>query len=398
MTSSNRLYFRYVTALLAVACTSLSPANAQLECADMGDSTYCWDPSTAEGDYTLGGSGWGIEGESVETLRFDSDGGKRGAAKIPEDVDFTALTPPSFRDDAAAAATGTELGHSPDLVTHTTPFSDFDWPSTDASICLGGTCQIGSVNGLPPFWVPNATGEPRPPAPDDNLDQQQQNKDDPVNPANGEFVVHATDLKLPSFGVRYAHQRTYRSRVAYDGPLGFGWDHAYNQRIVPMAMESCQGEVLYMAGGGSVIRFSEVDRTAVYNAQWNATTYQVKYQAPAGVDLELDAEVVASGQPDPTVIRQWTLRWPTGIVAKFGTEGLIASLKDWNGQGLTFEWMLLEIPVPEPDPAVAEALSTLAVQITDPADPEWDPVTGFETGPEMGGGHGDRQRQSPGRL
>ena len=73
MTSSKRLYLRRIAALLgAMTLVSFSPANAQLECADMGDSTYCWDPSTAEGDYTLGNSGWGVEGDKLETLRLDS--------------------------------------------------------------------------------------------------------------------------------------------------------------------------------------------------------------------------------------------------------------------------------------------------------------------------------------
>jgi hypothetical protein len=30
--------------------------------------------------------------------------------------------------------------------------------------------------------------------------------------------------------------------------MGFGWDHAYNQRIIETRSDSCVGEVLYMTG------------------------------------------------------------------------------------------------------------------------------------------------------
>ncbi|MFH1023652.1 MAG: DUF2235 domain-containing protein [Planctomycetota bacterium] len=50
---------------------------------------------------------------------------------------------------------------------------------------------------------------------------------------NGEFVYSATDLAgNTAYGPGFAFTRTYRSRIHHDGPLGHGWDHVLNQRMV----------------------------------------------------------------------------------------------------------------------------------------------------------------------
>lgn len=55
---------------------------------------------------------------------------------------------------------------------------------------------------------------------------------EPINPASGEFYLEETDLAFPGFGIAYQHRRSYRSRIDYDGPMGHGWDHLYNQRLI----------------------------------------------------------------------------------------------------------------------------------------------------------------------
>lgn len=54
-----------------------------------------------------------------------------------------------------------------------------------------------------------------------------------VNPANGELLFSAEDIAFPKrrdIGISF--KRTYSSLYRYDGPLGFGWDHEYNSRII----------------------------------------------------------------------------------------------------------------------------------------------------------------------
>jgi RHS repeat-associated protein len=49
---------------------------------------------------------------------------------------------------------------------------------------------------------------------------------------DGEFVVDETDLTLPGVGIPFVFSRHYRSGVDYQTPLGFGWNHTFNQRLV----------------------------------------------------------------------------------------------------------------------------------------------------------------------
>ena len=64
---------------------------------------------------------------------------------------------------------------------------------------------------------------------------------DPIDPVTGEYIIKEVDLALPSFGVGVALVRTYRSRVDYLGPMGPGWDHTYNQRLVTLPVVDASG-------------------------------------------------------------------------------------------------------------------------------------------------------------
>ena len=52
---------------------------------------------------------------------------------------------------------------------------------------------------------------------------------------NGEFLVDETDVSLPGFGIPFTFMRHYRSGVDYQTSLGFGWNHDYARRIVPVS-------------------------------------------------------------------------------------------------------------------------------------------------------------------
>jgi hypothetical protein len=51
---------------------------------------------------------------------------------------------------------------------------------------------------------------------------------DPVNLFNGLFSNDETDLELDGAGCRFSFTRCYRQSSAYNGPLGYSWDHNYN--------------------------------------------------------------------------------------------------------------------------------------------------------------------------
>jgi len=54
---------------------------------------------------------------------------------------------------------------------------------------------------------------------------------DPVLLFNGEYERAVSDLEVNGAGISFNFRRIYRSGVGYIGPLGFNWDHSYNQRL-----------------------------------------------------------------------------------------------------------------------------------------------------------------------
>jgi YD repeat-containing protein len=152
---------------------------------------------------------------------------------------------------------------------------------------------------------------------------------DPVNPYNGEFVVERVDLALPGKGLQFELRRTYRSRVSIDADLGFGWDHNYRQRLVPSTSPTCAGELIYVAGGGRSYSFERSGET----------TSAVAYKTPAGLRATL------TGKKTDGQIVQWQLTSPDGSVATFDARGLLVSLVDATGYGLTLTWQATPAPV-----------------------------------------------------
>ena len=73
---------------------------------------------------------------------------------------------------------------------------------------------------------------------------------------NGELVLSQTDLRLPQRGgVSFSLVRYYRSQVDYHGPLGPGWDHSCNQRIVAEGL-GLQPKCLVWYTGQRAVRFT----------------------------------------------------------------------------------------------------------------------------------------------
>jgi RHS repeat-associated protein len=166
---------------------------------------------------------------------------------------------------------------------------------------------------------------------------------DPVNPWNGEFVINEPDLELPGYGVPFTFVRTYRSRVDYDGPLGFGWDHSYNRRLLPTPGDAtCSGGMLYMAGNGQTVRFKEASRTVTVVSP-TVSTINVVYQAPPGLHYDLrglgvSLTLVINNQPTTFTTYSYALKAPDGLTAYFDTDGLMSQLSDATGFGIHEAW------------------------------------------------------------
>ncbi|MFH1652489.1 MAG: apolipoprotein N-acyltransferase [Pseudomonadota bacterium] len=133
---------------------------------------------------------------------------------------------------------------------------------------------------------------------------------DPVMLFSGDLLQVATDLKIPGRGIDYEFKRTYRSRLDYDGPLGYGWDHNYNMRLVEMD------------AGLKIRRFDGDARYDDYTLKAN------RYVAPAG---RFDRLIK---RDDGT----YQIRDSHGTIYEYRTDGFISSIKDRNQNQLTFQY------------------------------------------------------------
>lgn len=129
----------------------------------------------------------------------------------------------------------------------------------------------------------------------------------------GELTVSSTDLALRGRGLDWALSRTYRSQVAYDGPMGRNWEGSFNARLVPLGIDA-----LHFDGSGREERFFRVDST--------------HFDSPPG------RYAVLSENADGSFV----LRDPRGTRYEFhafdasNVEGVLEGVEDRNGNRISF--------------------------------------------------------------
>ena len=147
-------------------------------------------------------------------------------------------------------------------------------------------------------------------------DQTSGNATDPILLHSGDLMQSNKDLRIPGRGIDFEFVRTYRSRILFDGPLGFNWDHNYNRRLVEE--KDADGKLLGIA------RFDGKARFDFY--EYLSET--AKFETPAGL---LD-ELTKNG--DGT----YTIRDRFGMVSLYDVDGYITSLSDRDQNSLQFHY------------------------------------------------------------
>jgi YD repeat-containing protein len=140
----------------------------------------------------------------------------------------------------------------------------------------------------------------------------------------GEFVLESTDLRLGGRGTRDPEDpgtlplefiRSYSSQVTFDGPLGPGWDFAYDARLRPSG-----SNVLFYDGHGRRELFTRLSAT--------------RFLSPRG----LYAVLIQNGSGS------FTLRDPDGLLSDFhafdgsNKQGALEALTDRNGDRITLAY------------------------------------------------------------
>jgi RHS repeat-associated protein len=130
---------------------------------------------------------------------------------------------------------------------------------------------------------------------------------DPVQSATGNFTHSAVDLRLPGIAVPFEFARSYNSLDTSNGPLGRGWGHSYDIG-------------LGIASNGDVVFRGEHGQQLQYTKQADGS-----FAGTAGVRSEL--EKTADG---------YKLTRTDQVAYRFSDAGEVTSIRDRNGQGLSF--------------------------------------------------------------
>jgi YD repeat-containing protein len=149
---------------------------------------------------------------------------------------------------------------------------------------------------------------------------------------DGRLKVHTIDLEIPSRGFHWKLERTYRSSIDFDGPLGRNWEFNYNRRL--------------LVGQNSVMRVDGYDRADPYELS-NGT-----FRSPSGFYTELIRRVdgtfverdrartqVLYSEPDDAGFSRMTeIQDRNGNKMRFvyNSEGQLTSVVDTLGRPITY--------------------------------------------------------------
>ncbi|MFA5186503.1 MAG: RHS repeat-associated core domain-containing protein [Patescibacteria group bacterium] len=160
-------------------------------------------------------------------------------------------------------------------------------------------------------------------------DRRLVDKTDPITLHNAEIVNVEHDLKIPGRGIDFEFNRTYRSRIEYDGPMGYNWDHSYNKRLVRVDKEYCEEHPLDACCSGVEWDAKPEGYIACFvrfdgNARYDPYKYNdegAHFEAPLGYFDRLTKN--ADGT---TVIRD-----AKGTRHLYGADGLCTAIEDRFG-------------------------------------------------------------------
>jgi RHS repeat-associated protein len=136
---------------------------------------------------------------------------------------------------------------------------------------------------------------------------------DPVVLSTGNYVQNHVDLHMPGIGFPFEFRRFYNSKFSDQTgrPLGFGWTFNYNERI-----QDTGTNVLLIRGDGSTWAFYPTNNGYIGE--------------PGNFD-----SLIHNTNTDNT----WTLTDKGQTVTLFGTNGILESITDKNGNSLTCSYV-----------------------------------------------------------
>lgn len=167
---------------------------------------------------------------------------------------------------------------------------------------------------------------------------------------NGEYRYTTVDLEIPGRGFNWRFERTYRSDVSLDGPLGHNWDHNYNRRLhqVSAANERVVQFSFPDAKAGDVVIFEGENRSDIYVQNPDGS-----FNSPRGYYTNLvenpgdgsfserrqDGTVITYDTPDADGIARmtsWSDRNDNTMTFQYNGDGLLKRVVDTLGRPIDY--------------------------------------------------------------
>lgn len=158
----------------------------------------------------------------------------------------------------------------------------------------------------------------------------------PVDLVTGNKYRHEVDLRASAI-VPFVLARHYNSRNRFDGPLGIGWSHSFETRIVP-ARTGKHPELQIIQGDGRRVVFRPDRQRA---GQWQPSRIEdglvIEHRHPKALDRDIDRALAR--ELGRQALRQlhetngitrdlvrWTWRWPGGRSLHFDPRGRLLTV------------------------------------------------------------------------
>jgi RHS repeat-associated protein len=167
------------------------------------------------------------------------------------------------------------------------------------------------------------------------LGLDQDTGDGNVDLHDGEFHFHSLDLEIVGRGFNWKFERTYRSGINFNGPLGHNWEFNYNRR-------------LFIEAGSSVLRmdgYGRADRYELVGGSFKAPTgfYTQLLRNTDGTFIEQDrnrTQVFYSAPDGEGIARMTELRDRNGnrMQFKYNPQGQLVEVIDTLGRSIAYHY------------------------------------------------------------
>jgi YD repeat-containing protein len=158
---------------------------------------------------------------------------------------------------------------------------------------------------------------------------------DPILPASGDFVHSETPLHIAGRGLDYEFSVSYHAQLVYDGPVGWGWTHNDDRRVV----DAGAGSLALRTGGGRFDVYS-FDGT---NFTPPAGVYTTIVSDTAGIIItdrygQVETYYPLDDATAPGALRSIADRNGNTLTFAYDAQGRLQTVTDTLGRDITYSY------------------------------------------------------------